>query len=1350
MEQNGSHNVYAGQAPADTVIQARDIEHLTVNGADPRTAAAHTVGDPYAGQDMWVRAAAGSRVWGHVRGGADAGAEHRRLAAAVTGRLAGLRDGLEPTLSADPWSDPGLGARFLERVEWLLSAPLSAPSDGAPLDLYPAEAALLVLTPFLYRVHYLRRAVELSAVGPASLRHAEERRTGAPSTGAPSADEPGAEELRGDRQAFEVFAEGDSALVQRALRAPEAEGAVGWWLFHRWLVQDREFADPRSVQALLDELGEPATALGGALDARRVASLLHGLRRGPDVCHPEFLGLLTADDRVRCGPGPQRIRDQRLVLLTALAYAASAELAVLPGIVAEHLGIPHPVDLAQLRATVERAHWGGSHELPVLRAECHHEAVIEALREHTARTDELLHAVRRTVRERITEPMPALPARLSADGVTAAEGAFDGYARFRTDGRRVRDLAMGIELYKDRDLAVRELYQNALDACRYRRARSEYLDRTDPAPGPGAAPYEGRIALSQGVDEDGRAYLECRDNGIGMGEEELRGVFAHAGARFAEQLEFRLERAQWEALDPPVTLYPNSRFGIGVLSYFMLADEITVTTCRMGPDGAPGPRYEIAICGPGHLFRIVRAAPRGREPGTCVRLYLRPDVVPAEWSCVDVLERVLAIAEFATSASEGPRVAEWAPGELKVRSAPYRETFGYNAHGETLPWPEAPGGVQVVWVEHGGALLVDGLYVEPTVRGGVLGADGSGLTGAVVNLRGDWSPAQLSSDRRSILDDTTGVVGELLERAAVALTRNGDKLLGIQWLCTVADGSMPLADLVASALAADGRELPQGRIRFGTPRTGLFPADVSLVPWDTPPKVRVRYSSSAHVRGYAPDHIYLWRVLAHGPGTALRELAELCPDLAMTDPVRRATPSDQILLQDGDGVGDRWRITPPHLGAIAKIAARLRRDPREIAAQYFGLGFHGTDPGRWSEDVQLTAANSRVFSRHPNAPMDTGTPLTANGLTRAATRAGTDVTTTAGFLRGLGFQVPAAVLALCVAAEEDKLLWRVTGEPGFGFLDPEGVVPLGHLARASLDWGLTVPEVRHRLAAYGLRSDPGALPERPGEDIALLLSVDADREWPWLDRARCAPPGQVLDVAGQLGCTPPEVSARLRDLGFTPPVLPADVHEDDPDLLTGEEEEVGVYLAPEDPVSYSDVFGSATEPSALRRNVGRLRAYGFDIPLTVPARPTGLDRELLDRSGPFPWGRLTTRDTVPFSYALITARELGTTPSTVARRLGAYGLKTSHQRLPEGLSSGEALKLLGTYDLDMEDGLPEASNFPLQALHEAARQRGTTLARVACWLQQLGIPVPDPADTIRAALERVPRPPQEPGPPPHH
>ncbi|MFD8308712.1 hypothetical protein ACFV29_41305 [Streptomyces sp. NPDC059690] len=896
MKEGGTHNVVGGNTVATTLVQAGSIGHVHVHAtASPTELHAATL-------DLWVRKATGSCVWQHVPPGRDPG-HHQQLVAAIVASLAAMRDTLEGAQEQDPWCDSRIATVFLDNIDWLLGEPRD-------LDLYPAEAALLVSFPFLHRVHYLRRRAQVAEVRPWSLL-----------------PDPNAEALR---RAYELFTEESDMLVQRALRDAQAEPLVGWWLCHRWLTRHQEFTDAGSVRDLLTELGSPAEELGGTLAADRVTALLHGLRRGPDVCHPEFLNILPSDDRVRSSPGHQQIRFQRTALLLALAYGMSAEMTTLPDIVAEHLAIPHPVDLDELRRTLATAEWGGSRDLPVLRAECHHEAVVEGLREYTSRADTLLHAIRRTVRERVAQPMPELPTRLSADGVVPSRGTFDGYAKFRSDGRRVLDLAMGIELYKDRDLAVRELYQNALDACRYRRARQEYLDRTT---GSSGTPYTGGISFVQGVDEDGRAYLDCHDDGIGMGEAELRGVFSHAGARFAEQPEFKLERARWEAQDPPVTLYPNSRFGIGVLSYFMLADEIRVTTRRMDTDGVPGPVYEVSICGPGHLFRIVQKSARGHALGTCVRLYLRADVDPETWSVIDVLERMLGIAEFPTRARKGTLVSDWEPDRLKEREKSGSADTGLNARGSLLAWSDQGSGAQVIWCEHGGALLVDGIVVEPTVRVGVFSATGSGLTGAVVNLRGPSSPVKLSVDRRHVLDDVTAEVRDLLRNACSVLAEGNGDMPGFAWLSRVAGDSAALADIVAAALSSHDRELSFKGMQFGSPRTGYFPADFSLVPCTPVPEQRYDGGSWANVHGEAPDHVFLWRILARRPPQALQILTEVCREADDGLPVRRPLPSDQWLLTyDGQSSHSAsWRTRSPELRDIAHIADTLQCTPRDVA-----------------------------------------------------------------------------------------------------------------------------------------------------------------------------------------------------------------------------------------------------------------------------------------------------------------------------------------------------------------------------------------------------------------------------------
>ncbi|MFJ8625123.1 ATP-binding protein [Kitasatospora sp. NPDC093550] len=1141
-----------------------------------------------------------------------------------------------------------MAIRFLEQVEWLLGEP----DPDEPFELFPVEAALLVVVPFLYRANQLRTTARYAAaVVPAQLEH--------PAEAGP------------ERLAFEAYGDEYGMLRDRTRLRPESTAPIRWWVFHRWLLHRGGLADPSAVAELLDAVREQARPLGEVLDTARVSRLLHGIRRGPDVANAEFLEQLPADDRVRVA-GHQRVRDRRLALLLALAFSTCLDVTALPDVVAEHLGIPHPVDLGQLRDTVNRATWGGEPTLPVLRADCHHEAVIEGLRAYTARADEVLHAVDRAGRERITCAMPTLPSRLSADRVRPADGVFDGWAGFRMDERKVRELLMGVQLYKDRDLAVRELYQNALDACRYRRARTEYLDRTEPA----SYRYEGRIAFEQGVDVDGRAYVECRDNGIGMGDAELRGVFSQAGARFAEEPEFRLERAAWERLDPPVELFPNSRFGIGVLSYFMLADELTVTTCRMGSAGHPGPLLEVSIHGPGHLFRIVEQAPRGEECGTTVRLYLREQAT--EWSCVDVLERVLGVAEFDTRAVHGERRADWQAGLLQVRKQPARERFGFDAHGTRAAWADAPEGVQVTWTQHGGALLVDGLVVQPAVRSGVLSTEDAGLSGVVVNLTGPYAPAQLSADRVQVLDDLAPALLDLLTPAAAALVAGDGAIPDYDWVCRLTPTSPQLADLLAAAAINAGRTWTSYGHAFDLVRTGILPGDAAILSRFTPRSP----AGSWQLSGFPPDHVFLWRLLAHAPNPVLDDLAHFLPELRNGTSVLTAMPSDQLLLS-GDDDGSRyrhWHSTGPFLTErLAEVADR------------WGVPSH---------DLVRRAARLGLYDLQPE-----GLPV-----------------------------------APAVDAGVDGLLLRDSDRPEAGWFDIGDTVPTGRIAQVSVERGLRISEVCSRFHQLGLTADATGLPERPTQETAEILKNLCEAPSSWLDRGRPLPPLQILKASAVVNRAPAEVLRMYQELEFSlPNAFPPDASVDDIALFENSWADESVDRRPPAPIPYVLILVAALQ-RPLSEVISRLEEYGYHVPLRAPSEPDDLDEQLLDPHGPCSWWEVSTGDAMPFAHLLAAAQQAFCTPYALVERFDAYGVPVSCRELPQGLSLTDALRLLEP-EYPSDEGLlsKEGELLSLEELIERSRRMNVSVAQVVDWLTQLGIPVPDVAQLLRDALARVPR-----------
>ncbi|MEU1168845.1 ATP-binding protein, partial [Streptomyces sp. NPDC005921] len=252
----------------------------------------------------------------------------------------------------------------------------------------------------------------------------------------------------------------------------------------------------------------------------------------------------------------------------------------------------------------------------------------------------------------------------------------------------------------------------------------------------------------------------------------------------------------------------------------------------------------------------------------------------------------------------------------------------------------------------------------------------------------------------------------------------------------------------------------------------------------------------------------------------------------------------------------------------------------------------------------------------------------------------------------------------------------------------------------------------------------------------LLLSVNADGTRPWLT-GTSVPAGHVLEAAEKLGLKPRQVLARFASLGFAPPKpFPADAHEDDIWLLWDEVRRD--WLTPQSAPHYANFFHQVQDLPGLRYKINRMRAFGIDVPMKAPIRLNRLDKELLQADSPVNWWSVKGR-VVPFSAVLLAAREVGASPTAVAKRLHACNIPTSHDTLPKGLVFSEALRLLRVDELP-EGELPDVGHFPLEYLHKTALRKRTGIREVVALLRRLGVPLPDPADTIRAALARVPRP----------
>ncbi len=133
---------------------------------------------------------------------------------------------------------------------------------------------------------------------------------------------------------------------------------------------------------------------------------------------------------------------------------------------------------------------------------------------------------------------------------------------FSLNQKRIIELLMGVGLYKDKFASLRELYQNALDACRCMISEAKSIHHN----------AKGKVQFSiEKVDE--KVYLCCSDNGIGMTKEVIENYLLKIGNSYYKSSEFYKKQAEWGG-----TFTPTSQFGIGILSCFMIGNKIEIIT----------------------------------------------------------------------------------------------------------------------------------------------------------------------------------------------------------------------------------------------------------------------------------------------------------------------------------------------------------------------------------------------------------------------------------------------------------------------------------------------------------------------------------------------------------------------------------------------------------------------------------------------------------------------------------------------------------------------------------------------------------------------------------------------------
>ncbi|MGW2961819.1 HD domain-containing protein [Streptomyces sp. NPDC001220] len=749
----------------------------------------------------WTTMIETSCLWEYTSGGA---AVHER----VRKRLGALVEHIVDSLStegahrADPWADPTYPVRVVEQLGILVKR---AGLEGRDL-LSPAETAALLAAPVVHE-------------GIVAIALEELRRTmpdGMDVKAAPDEPADGHDHLvRGAAhdvcRAHSQVRRATATLRRRGLQ--EQAAAADHWLRHRFITEwdllwERTGAYP-SVDRILDLLAGAVLDSGGDPSA---APVRPAARAAVDGQLRQVLGHLavqpSSSPRINDTPGGDEWRlyppvpgnqwrapDLARLLWTAGLLAADPRR--MSSVLVDHLGAHEPLAPAEVVAALS-ADFGydaaplgetenGPYELTV-RFACPHPALHVAAEELAARantTVSLLHL--EWQKQRTTPPalLRGFPERVTSEQLVPLDDRYkQPLERFRLAEDEIRPLLMGTQLYGDRMLAVRELYQNALDACRYRDMRRQYgVMRGRPE-----LDWTPKISFTQGWDRDGRPYIECTDNGSGMSRAKLTSMFARAGKRYEQDPEFVQERRNWRRAglsEMPL----NSRFGIGVFSYFMLAEEVVVWTSPVDHYGRAerlDPLRADIQSGSG-LLRISDDPTVTLEGGTRVRLYLGQDEDRLP-SLVETLESFLWVADFAVEAVElGRNPADdpvrknrWKPGVLTTPD-PAHWTF------------EAVQGSRDVWLVQGPRVwLLDGVRIRSN-------ADTEEY-GYVINLRERHRP-EPSVDRNTLISYDADVVRtELL--ASVPRAAAQWNTVRMSWLWDLATTSSQFAIAVLDSLPA--------------------------------------------------------------------------------------------------------------------------------------------------------------------------------------------------------------------------------------------------------------------------------------------------------------------------------------------------------------------------------------------------------------------------------------------------------------------------------------------------------------------------------------------------------------------
>ncbi|MGI5190329.1 caspase, EACC1-associated type [Promicromonospora sp. CA-289599] len=1190
------------------------------------------------------------------------------------------RTSLSPA-DQDPWRSEDFAKRMSEQTAELLA------STSTQLELSPTETFALAVMPFVYAVWWDRSLAQVPDL---------------------FAEEPGADAaVRAFRKKYEQTVQRTQGLESDPKHA-DAATTLRWWLKRRWAAeQELKRNEPACVlRVISDEMADSAPLDGFGIAPEDLYALLR-YHLIPLVVEPD-------PRRLQASSLPWDMRWEHRGESIIKVLVVSQQMAIDPikaSRILAHVAAGDsfgPAEIVRHRVRWRLAPGDGGPRVYEMVVSCESPEALAVFRAHCGALDDyVMRASSRDQGERfpIGDVLPARFTSISAQPAETEDGSFDPVEmRFTLDEERVRELLMGAELYQHAGIAFRELYQNALDACRHRAKRIAYLNRKN------GTSHEPRIRIvfRDGV-EGGRKYVECQDDGVGLGERELEQYFGRGGGRFATSQEYLEEQAAWET--EGITSTPNSMFGIGVFSYFMVAEEIEVTTSRYERDGQTGSALRVNIRGPGALFRISKATRAGA--GTTVRLYLKPlvDVEPY----TKVLRRWVWCSDFDVMLEAAPSkehhllragaLSEVAPIGADKADIRASDTTGNVERKRNLQIVQEKS--QFVWWCNGiGWALRDGVWFDHVV------------SGAVVNLTGELAPA-LSVDRNRARDHdaVNDIIDQVLIGDIDTLFNGAREILSNGWVGEVTRSRPRVADAIFERALSECASWMLFNQEVDIRTVGCFGLEATFQYGQS--RFRKAMPSLSKAVSQVEDmdaRVVEWRARAWIE-------AGMVPGLRLSDrrPILVARPSDVFLF----GLG-RERGNDPDIDYIRDVPDVLRTEdvmkraweaeiPYATAMDRFrAVGWDVSRaapvvPSFDAADVELLLWRiDRVRSSLLNLY-----PLTIDDLVDSAIGSDLGLNEAVSRFARFGFCIPEIPAPVSAASRDDLIVFGTL----LDLFDPRMDVRLDQVARAAAQTGRTASEIVEKLALLGYPTM--VLPDGFEIDQADRAILEVH----WVRTAQVTL-GRVVSIASTTEMRVADVAQRLTKLGFDVPPIPSGlrVHVNDDEILPSAMEE-SAWLARSKGVPLARIVQAALQCDLLPEDVvARLDELGY----ATPTLPQGIDLGAADKvllsNGLDRGSLLDPDDVVPLRH-FVRGVSRGFTVEFIAARLAELGYRVPS--IWQGLYKIDSGDLLMLHSLLEREDKRTGNQLRLMDVVRVIAETGMLAVDVCERLKALGFELPD-------------------------